>query len=390
MTARAAPVAPGLNLAGYATGLRTYLRDTPALDAWRGLRHGTVEDRMRSDAEFLGVLHDSGWSRYGWPELAGGLGGDVAHRGILFDELAARDLPIPGQLALLETLAPPMVKFAPELAREYLPGCLRGQEWWGQGFSESEAGSDLASLRCKAVRDGDHYTVTGHKLWTSHGATASRMVCLVRTGTQDSRHRGLTMIMIDVASPGLSVRPIAMANGRDELAEVFYDDVRVPASRLIGPENKGWSVAMYLLQFERATYAWLTSAELLAKLRRLRDQVNDRRGGRVDGAARWLGAAYLDVAALRSRSVETVRRLAQGQTVGPEASIDKVLLATAEHSVHDAARELLAPALEIGDGPDAAVWRERWWFSRATSIFGGSAEVQRTILADHLLNLPKE
>jgi alkylation response protein AidB-like acyl-CoA dehydrogenase len=380
--------AVGIDPAAFASGLRNYLDSTPELDSWRGGDPSTVEERMRRDAGLLAVLHDAGWSRYGWPELAGGLDGDVRHRGILFDELAAHDLPVPGQLALLETLAPPVVKFAADLARRYLPATLRGEEWWGQGFSESEAGSDLAALRCRATRDGEHYVVNGHKLWTSHGATASRMVCLVRTGTPESRHRGLSMLLIDADSPGVSARPVALANGRAELAEVFYDEVRVPISRLIGPEHGGWSVAMYLLQFERATYAYLTSAELLAKLRLLRSQASDRT--RVDGAARRIGAAYLDVVALRARSAETVRRLAGGNAVGPEASIDKVLLATAEHSVHDAARELLAPGLEIGGGAAEAAWRSRWWFSRATSIFGGSAEVQRTILADHLLKLPKE
>ncbi|MBX6387740.1 MAG: acyl-CoA dehydrogenase family protein [Frankia sp.] len=407
----ARPAGPGTeaslaeDLDAYRLALRDHLRTEPALESFRGRRYPSTEARMADHARLERLLHDAGWSRYGWPATVGGLGGDERHRAVLYDELAAAGLPVPGQHMLLETLGPPIVRFAPELAAAYLPAYLRGEEWWGQGFSEPEAGSDLASLRCRARRDGDTYAVTGQKLWTSHGATATRLVCLVRTGTPESRHRGLSMIMIDVDSPGVTVRPIAMANGDNELAEVFFDDVVVPTSRLIGAEGQGWAVAMYLLQFERAMYAWLSAAEALRRLRELRGQLAARAaGGRPvpDGAAARLGEAYAHLVALRARSAGTVRRLAVGDTVGPEASVDKVLLATAEICLHDVARDLLGDeflfaaegaaggnALAAGT-VEAAQWRTDWWFSRSATILGGSAEVQRTILADHVLGLPKE
>jgi alkylation response protein AidB-like acyl-CoA dehydrogenase len=268
-----------------------------------------------------------------------------------------------------------------------LPLFLSGQEWWGQGFSEPEAGSDLAALRCRAVLDGEEYVVSGQKLWTSYGATATRLVCLVRTGSPESRHRGLSLLMIDADAPGVTRRPIALASGREELAEVFFDEVRVPASRLIGDHDKGWASAMYLLQFERGLYAWTTSTVLLHKLHVLREQLTER-GITRDGSAARIGGLYLDIVSLRARSAVTVQRLASGETIGPEASTDKILLATAEQALHDIARELLTPLVDLGSGPDLALWRDDWWYSRAASIMGGSAEVQRGIIADRVLKLP--
>jgi alkylation response protein AidB-like acyl-CoA dehydrogenase len=382
------PGAPG-GIADYREGLGAFLDGHPGLGRWRRAHHPTVEDKLTEHAALMRLLNEAGWNRYGWPESVGGLGGDERHRAVYFDELTARDLPVPEQHLMLETLGPAAVRFAPALATRFLPAYLRGDEWWGQGFSEPESGSDLASLRCRAERTGEHYVISGQKIWTSHGATAHRLFCLVRTGTAESRHRGLSMLAVDTDTPGVTVRPIALASGRRELAEIFFDGALVPASRLVGAEGQGWTVAMYLLQWERGMYAWLASTVLLQRLRALRDQIA-RPGRRPDGAVRRIGQIYLDVIALRCRSAQTVGRLAGGDTVGPEASADKVLLATAEQNLYDAARDLLSPQVEVGDGGDLEEWRADWWYSRAATIMGGSAEVQRGILADRVLGLPKE
>ncbi|WP_261554221.1 acyl-CoA dehydrogenase family protein [Frankia tisae] len=381
------------DLDAYARALRAWLASEPALDQWRGRHYPNTEERIADHGRFMGVLFRAGWNRYGWPESAGGLGGDERHRAIFYDALSAAGLPIPAPHLMLETLGPPVVHFAPELATAYLPAYLRGDEWWGQGFSEPEAGSDLASLRCRARREGDTYILSGSKLWTSHGATSSRLVCLVRTGTPESRHRGLSMIFLDADTPGVTIRPIALASGENELAEVFFDDAVVPASNLVGAEGKGWAVAMYLLQWERAMYAWICAADALRRLRDLRGQVATRlaAGARLpDGSAARLGTVYEQIIALRSRSAATVRRLAAGDTVGPEASVDKVLLATVEIALFDLARDLLGTEFVLGATDEVAAWRNEWWFSRSATILGGSAEVQRTIIADHVLGLPKE
>jgi alkylation response protein AidB-like acyl-CoA dehydrogenase len=374
------------DLAAYRAALRGFLT-SPAADKWRGAYVEDVADEMRLSAGLMGCLYAAGFGRYGLPAEAGGLGGDVRHWAVLFDELSRAGLSPTGQHSLLVTLAHPVARFAPHLASAYLPEFLRGDAWWGQGFSEPEAGSDLASLRCRATRDGDSYVISGSKIWTSHGATASRLVMLVRTGTPESRHRGLSMILVDCDAPGVTVRPVALASGRAELAECFFDDVRVPASRLIGAEGGGWAVAMFLLQYERAVYAWLRASMLLQRVSHLAKWLSGGGGGHAsaDGV---LGSVYLDLVSLRARSVDTVRRLAAGQTVGPEASTDKLLLGAAEQSVYDAARSLLGPSFLFGE--TGRQWREEWWFSRTTTVYGGSAEVQRGIIADRVLKLPRE
>jgi alkylation response protein AidB-like acyl-CoA dehydrogenase len=374
------------DLVAYQAALREFVT-SPAVDKWRGGYIDDVAEEMRFTAGLLRVLYDAGFGRYGLPSAVGGLGGDVRHWAVLFDELARAGITPTGQHSLLTTLAYPVARFAPALAAEYLPEFLSGDAWWGQGFSESEAGSDLAALRCRATRDGDEYVISGHKIWTSLAETATRIVMLVRTGTAESRHRGLSMILVDVDMPGVTVRPIKLASGRAELAECFFDDVRVPASRLIGAEGEGWAVAMYLLQYERAVWAWLRAAVLLQRLRALTGLLSDGTGHGAD-VNEVLGAVYLDLLSLRARSVDTVRRLAAGQTVGPEASADKLLLGACEQSVYEAARTLLGPRFLFGEA--GRQWREEWWYSRTTTIYGGSAEVQRGIIADRVLKLPKD
>jgi alkylation response protein AidB-like acyl-CoA dehydrogenase len=344
----------------------------------------TVANEVRDSAVLLSWLYEQGWSRYGWPESVGGLGGPATLRGEVYDELAAQGLSIPAHLYVLETVGPAVLHFAPELAAELLPAAMAGRELWCQGFSEPEAGSDLASLRTRATEHGDELRVSGQKIWTSYGALAQRMVALIRTGEADSRHRGLTMLLLDLDAPGVTARPIALASGREELAEVFFDDTPVPRSRVIGEINGGWAVAMHLLQFERGMYAWMRMAMTTQRLQALLRLVP----ADAPGAYETIGRAHLAVSALRARTGETLRRLSAGETVGPETSVDKVLLAAAEQGVMDAAHELL-PTTFLYDEAGVS-WRDEWWYSRAASIYGGAGEIQRTIIADRLLGLPKE
>ena len=305
---------------------------------------------------------------------------------MLYDELERLGYAAPVQYEMLETLAPAVLAFAPILAAVVLPSALSGEKSWAQGFSEPEAGSDLASLRCRAVLDGDHYVVRGQKIWGSQGVGAARMGTLVRTGSPDSRHKGLSMLMIDLDTPGVDVRPIRYANGRNELAEVFFDDARVPADRLVGAEGQGWAVAMFLLQYERGGYAWVRQAHigrLLGELAARVDVAEERIAHRI-------GAAWVAQQALRVRCGRTIQRLAAGESLGPETSIDKVLLGTAEQLVCDTALALQrAEILFSDDGTDQS-WRDDWFYTRASTLYGGTAEIQRSIIADRVLGLPKE
>jgi alkylation response protein AidB-like acyl-CoA dehydrogenase len=331
------------------------------------------------------ALAHGGWNLIGWPSPVG-VGGDVRHRAIFYDELVRAGLPVPESGLLLETLGPAILHAAPTLAAELLPAFVTGREWWGQGFSEPEAGSDLAALRCRARRDGDSYVLDGQKLWTSHGATASRVLCLVRTGEPSERHRGLTMLLVDADTPGFTRRPVALASGQNELAELYFDQVRVPASRLVGSEGGGWAVTMYLMQFERAMFAWQNATTALARLEELGASPEARSLG--DGFVSRFGQVYADIITLRARAARTVRVLGTGGSVGPEASVDKITLATVESSLYDLARDVLGARFAFD--ADLKGWRDEWWYSRSATILGGSSEIQRTILADHVLRLPKE
>jgi alkylation response protein AidB-like acyl-CoA dehydrogenase len=353
---------------------------TPSADMAAALKHS---QRM------MGWLYGGGWTRWGWPEEVGGLGGSPLIRCQLLERLALAGYDIPEHLLVLEVVGPAIVKHAPELAAARIPAALRGEELWSQGFSEPEAGSDLAALRTRAVmRDDGAYLVNGQKIWTSYGAFADRIVLLARGGAVTDRHRGLVMLLVDLDSPGIERRPIALASGREELAEVFFTDVVVSGDRVVGENGAGWAVAMDLLQYERGTYAWMRMATATAYLQQILnaadvDALDSRR-------AAIIGRAYLNLAALRARTASTLGRLAANETVGSETSVDKLLLSTAEQDVLDAAMAFLGTDVLVADDESSAAWRDRWWYSRAASIYGGAREVQYSIIADRILKLPRE
>jgi alkylation response protein AidB-like acyl-CoA dehydrogenase len=379
-------------LALYRHDFRRYLRELDTADEWRSAAFTTAEDGLAHDATVMERLNADGWNRYGWPEAAGGLGGNEIHRAVYYEELGYAMLPIPAQHWTLETLGPALLAFAPQLAAEYLPGYLSGAEWWGQSFSEPESGSDLATLRTRAVDDGSgSFVINGQKIWTSQGPTATRLLALVRTGPAESRHRGLTMIMVDANAPGVTIRPIALASGRRELAEVFFDDVRVPRERVIGDVDGGWAVAMHLMQYERGMYGYAVLNKVLIELSRLRrDMVT---AGATAAQRQRFARVYVDVAAAQARTATTVRRLAAGEAVGADSSIDKLLFGRAEKEVNDLILDITRDQMIAGTprgGAELNTARAEWWYSRAATVMGGTAEVQRGIIADHLLGLPKE
>ncbi len=374
----------------YRAELRAWLaRNADSLAPHRGLPAPSIEDAI---AHALGLhrrLFEEGFSRHGWPRELGGLGGGAELRGILYEELYAAGYQLPESFDLLETLGPLLERHAPALARVHLPRFLAGDELWSQGFSEPGAGSDLASLRTRAEAVDGGFRVSGQKLWSGFAHLAAYAAVLVRTGTPESRHRGLSMLWVDLRAPGVRVRPILAASGRNEFCEIFFDGARVPESHLIGALHGGWAVAMDMLQFERGMYAWQRQARLHTRLEQALADCGEGASGSRAALAGAVGDAYLAAFALRQKCRDTVQRLAAGENPGPEISIDKVLLSSAEQSVYDAARELLWPRLELDAGDEASAWRSEWYFARASSILGGAVEVQRDIIAERLLGLPK-
>jgi alkylation response protein AidB-like acyl-CoA dehydrogenase len=368
------------------------------LHAWLDAHHdelaprysplGTLEDHVAQMQRVKTMLYAAGWMRWGWPERVGGRGGSPMLRTELGAAVAGRDLADPGLFSLVEVLAPTLIDFAPPaLAAETVPRLLAGEEIWCQGFSEPATGSDLASLTCRATPDGDpdtaaNWVVNGQKVWTSLAQYSQRCVLLTRTGPADSRHRGITAFFVDMDSPGITVAPLEMLNGVPEFAEVFFDDVVVPADRMLGERNEGWAVAMSILPYERSSCFWQRIAYLYGRLQRLVDEVPE-----TERSAELVGDAFLHLHALRARSRATQHRLASGETLGPETSIDKVLVATGEQATYDAVRRLLPGVVETDDSADGEAWRIEYLYSRAATIYGGTAEIQRNIIARRLLDL---
>ncbi|WP_196810055.1 acyl-CoA dehydrogenase family protein [Mycobacterium sp. 360MFTsu5.1] len=344
----------------------------------------SLEGHLRQFARVQKALYDAAWSRYGWPEHAGGLGGPAMLRAVVGEEVVGRRLAEPGPYSMLEVLAPTMIDYAsPELAAEMVPKLLSGEEQWCQGFSEPGSGSDLASLTTRAVQHGDKWIINGQKVWTSFAQYSHRCILLTRTGDADTpNHQAITAFFIDMDSPGITVRPLRTMHDIDEFCEVYFDDVEVDASRMLGKPGDGWQLAMDLLPYERSTCFWQRIAYLYSRFDALIHEVRNE-GQPVDAD---LGEVFLALHTLRCRSRATQLRLAEGHKLGPDTSIDKVLLASAEQRLYDAARDLLPGVIELDETP----WRTEYLYSRAATIYGGTAEVQRNIIARRLLDLGRE
>lgn len=345
----------------------------------------TEPDRMvETLMELQRLMYEAGWIRLGWPEKLGGLGGAVALRGVVSEELAAAGYPPPFSFATQEVLGPAVARFAPEeLAAQTLPRLLRGEETWCQGFSEPDAGSDLGSLRMRAVDEGDHWRINGEKVWTSWAQYADRCLLLARTGTPESAHRGITAMFVDMDTPGITVRPLVAMTGEADFCSLFFDDVLVPKDRTLGEVGGGWAVAMFILSCERGVAAWQRQAWMRWRLERLVAEAPELSDARA-------GEAFELVHALRLLSRRTLRSLSDGRSLGVLPSFDKLLMSTAEKYLFDAALETMPDTLLFGaDGP-ARDWRNDYLYSRAASIYGGAAEIQRNIIAERVLGLPRE
>ncbi|WP_373692380.1 acyl-CoA dehydrogenase family protein [[Mycobacterium] kokjensenii] len=371
---------PEIDVARFQADLRAWLDEndlSPGPDT-------SLQGHLKQFARVSAALYEADWMRYGWPVEAGGLGGPAMLRAVVGEEVVGRRLAEPGPYSMLEVLAPTMIDYAPpELAAEMLPKLLSGEEQWCQGFSEPGSGSDLASLSTRATPRGDQWVINGQKVWTSFAQFSHRCILLTRTGDADTpNHRAITAFFVDTDTPGIDIRPLRTMHGVDEFCEVYFDDVVVDGSRMLGKPGDGWQLAMDLLPYERSTCFWQRIAYLYSRFDALIAEVK-RQGAAVDGE---LGAVYLALHTLRCRSRATQHRLADGQRLGPETSIDKVLLAGAEQLLYDTARDLLPGLIEL----DESEWRPEYLYSRAATIYGGTAEIQRNIIARRLLDLGKE
>jgi alkylation response protein AidB-like acyl-CoA dehydrogenase len=373
---------PLVDLAAYAAALGVWLDEQPACITRATAPEPSYERRVEAMTELMATLYRQGWSRYGWPVTVGGSGGSILHRAAMWEALARRGV---GGMALfehVEILAPALVALAPQaLVAEVLPRFLAGEQLWAQGFSEPGAGSDLAALRTTARPVDGGWVVNGRKIWTSWARYATWCLLLARTGTPESRHRGLTALIVDLRDPGVDVQPIVQANGTDELAEVAFDDVFVPSGRIVGELDGGWKVAIHILSHERGTFAWFRHLFLY---RHLLDAAS--LGTEAHDAA--LGNALLDLGAVTAAGYAGLLAHAEDKPLGPVAAYSKLLLCAAEQSVAD---WVLATDDDLGidpADPEVAVRRQEYLFSRIVTVYGGSQQMQLETIAKQLLRLP--
>lgn len=343
------------------------------------------------------ILNARGWLAQNWPKAFGGAEWNAVERHIWEEEAAAANAPriVPFGLSML---APVLMKFGSETQQNYwLPRILDGSDWWCQGYSEPGAGSDLASLKTRAVRDGDHYVVNGQKTWTTLGQHANMIFCLVRTDPDVKQQEGISFLLIDMNSPGVEVRPIILLDGSHEVNEVWFTDVRVPAENLVGEENKGWTYAKYLLTHERTNIAGVGfSAAGLDTVKRIARSANHNGKPLIQNphfAAR-VAQVEIDLSAMSTTNLRIISKAAAGEAPGVEASMLKVKGTIIRQEINDLTRRAVGPyampfaseAIEgandlVPDPFEAGPVAADYFNNRKLSIFGGSNEIQRGIIA---------
>lgn len=342
---------------------------------------------------------DGGWAGIAWPTEYGGGGLSLTQQLIWYEEYAAQGLPgIDATFVGLNHAGPTLMTRASEEQRAFhLPRILKGETVWCQGFSEPDAGSDLASLRTRAVIDGDELVINGQKIWTSFANIADYQELLVRTDATGSKHQGITWAICDMRLPGIDVRPITTIEGGAEFCEVFYDDVRIPLSSVVGTVGDGWSVAMSTLSFERGTAFTANQVRLAKIVEDLIDFARDHLGpdGRRpaiadDQIARRLAEVRAAVASLRAMTYVGICDAMRTDTPGPRGSMLKLVYA-------DLCKEIAALGMDIV-GPDALRRTSRWepdgwvgyyYYAFSQSIGGGTSEIQRNIIGERMLGLPR-
>ncbi len=351
------------------------------------------------------ILNEQGWLALHWPKEYGGTGWSPIQKHIFEEECAEAGAPTVLPFGV-NMVAPVIIKFGTQEQKDYyLPRILRGDDWWCQGYSEPGAGSDLAGLKTRAVRDGDHYIVNGQKTWTTLGQHANMIFCLVRTDPDAKKQEGISFLLIDMEkSEGITVRPLITLDGEHEVNEVFFDDVKVPVENLVGEENKGWTCAKYLLTFERTGIAGVGSSKAaLAHLKQVarEQQVNGKPLIEEPHFRSRLADVEMELMSLEMTNLRTVAAAEAGGVPGAESSFLKIMGTELRQEITDLFRRAAGPhALPFlpeqlaGDfdgetvGPEfAGSVASRYFNFRKLSIFGGSNEIQKNIISKMILGL---
>jgi alkylation response protein AidB-like acyl-CoA dehydrogenase len=373
--------------------------NAPKSIADRGFALAIDAESVRVLTDWQRRLHEAGFLGLAWPVEYGGQGLTLIESAIFNEEMARVRAPAPLNELGLSMGAPTILEHGTEAQKKrYVRKILTCEEIWCQGFSEPASGSDLAALATRATIDGDEFIVNGQKVWTSLGHLADWCMLLVRTDADAPKHRGISYLLVDMHSPGITVQPLRQLTGEAEFNQMFFDEVRVPRANLLGPLNGGWGVALTTLMNERATLSLATVMrfhnvfEDLAELGRT--AIRERTCTLDPRVIRQtLAQFYVEVESMKYLAYRNFSRLTRGGTPGPEGSISKVLWSELNQRMNDFALVLQGPRAALTEGSPHAVADGRWQYamlrSRGNTIEEGTSEVQRSIIAERLLRLPK-
>jgi len=345
-------------------------------------------------------LSDAGWAGIAWPKEYGGRGAGINEQLIFTEEMARAKAPNLINISIgIELVGPALMHHGTEAQRRrYLPKILSAEEIWCQGFSEPGAGSDLASLQTRAEMDGDYFIVTGQKVWTSWAEFSDHCILLARTDSSAPKHKGISCLLVDMRSPGITVKPTMQITGETEFSEVFFDGVRVPRENLVGEINLGWTVAMTVLMHERGTSAIGYQIRLRSELDELMELAKSVERNGLPASddpliQQKLAQSYIEVEILKYNIYRGVAQIARDGKPGPESSIIKLFWSEMDRRQKAVAMELLGLRSQLVKGSKHAVdhgrWQRAFLWSRAGTIYAGSSEIQRNIIAERVLGLPR-
>ena len=352
-------------------------------------------DEVRRLRAWQKRMCEAGYVGIDWPVEFGGRGATLTEQIVLFQEMARAESPQFVNRGGVSMLGPTLMKFGTTAQQKrFLPKILTADELWCQGFSEPNAGSDLANLQTRAVRDGDHFVVNGQKVWTSMAHVADWCFLLVRTDPAAPKHKGISFLLVDMKSAGITIRPLRQITGEAEFNEVFFDNVRVPADNLVHKLNEGWAVALTTLAYERDLLTFIRHISLRNALHRLLQLARSRGAGgdpilRQKIAGLWIGEQALQMNAYRS-----LTKILRGGAPGPEGSTSKLFWSQLDQELALTATELIGPYSQIAAGSPWAVDHGQWEFyellARGSGIRAGTSEILRNILAERVLGLAKD
>src|SRR3989440_3030445 len=374
--------------------LRAWLVSNVPKD-WNGRREKPIEESFPYLRAWQQKLHDGRWAAVSWPREYGGRSATLMQQALFWEEMARVEAPPMANSLGLGLIGPTIIACGTEAQKKrYIPKILSAEEIWCQGFSEPNAGSDLAGLQTRALEDGDDFVVNGSKIWTSAAHHADWIFLLVRTELDAPKHKGISYLLVDMTTPGITVRPLRQLTGEAEFNEVFFDNVRVARDNLVGTLHEGWAVAITTLAYERDLLTFIRHIALRNALHRFVRLVKERRRGgdplvRQKVAALWIGEQALQMNAYRS-----LTKILRGGEPGPEGSTSKLFWSQIDQELAQAATDVIGPYAQIAEGsewaPDDGQWEFYELLARASGIRAGTTEILKNILGERVLGLPRD